>query len=184
MESVSLISVYSHPGDVISLAPHPRDPTLLLTSTSDGDACLWCTNASDPEESIPTSLASSAAAPLKAVAKVPQIALSKLLWCFEYPEKVLTLGQKIVNVWDISETIKESDSIKLSASPVAGAWDPHHSNSICIAEKCRVFGWDLRSHKNTFSIDSAHKYGLRDVDYNPNKPFFLASCGGKAISIV
>jgi WD40 repeat protein len=61
---------------------------------------------------------------------------------------------------------------------LAGCIDPHHPESLSVAHGCNVLGWDLRTPQSaSFKIDGAHKYMVRDVDYNPNRPQNLATCG-------
>ncbi|KAH9078550.1 hypothetical protein Ae201684P_019632 [Aphanomyces euteiches] len=37
--------------------------------------------------------------------------------------------------------------------------------------------WDIRSNKVAYKIDKAHLECARDIDYNPNKPYYIASGG-------
>ena len=40
-----------------------------------------------------------------------------------------------------------------------------------------MYGWDLRSAEQTHHIQSAHRMGVRDIDYNVNKPWALVTGG-------
>ena len=35
----------------------------------------------------------------------------------------------------------------------------------------------MKSNKQTFLIENAHQQLIRDIDFNPNKQYYLASCG-------
>ncbi|CAN0484935.1 unnamed protein product, partial [Ectocarpus sp. 12 AP-2014] len=59
----------------------------------------------------------------------------------------------------------------------AAAWDPHRPVEVATAASCSVTCWDLRTMKATTSVAEAHRFAVRDLDYNPNKPFCLATCG-------
>lgn len=37
--------------------------------------------------------------------------------------------------------------------------------------------WSFPPCRQTAKVDVAHKYAVLDVDYNPNKPFYLVTCG-------
>lgn len=65
----------------------------------------------------------------------------------------------------------------LGSSVGALRWDPHHSNYISYTLGGCIQTWDVRAKSVAFSIDDAHLQTVLDVDYNPNKPFCLASGG-------
>lgn len=57
-------------------------------------------------------------------------------------------------------------------------WNPHHSyTQIATCNDTVIRGWDLRSMKQTYSIESAHGQMVRDLDFNSNKQYYLVSCG-------
>lgn len=59
-----------------------------------------------------------------------------------------------------------------------GEWNPHHnSTSIATANDNHIRGWDLRSMKTTWTVENAHAQLIRDLDFNPNKQYVIASCG-------
>lgn len=53
-----------------------------------------------------------------------------------------------------------------------GAWDPHDSNIVALTCDSSVQFWDLRTMKNTNSIEHAH---ARNVDYDPKKKYMLVT---------
>jgi len=48
---------------------------------------------------------------------------------------------------------------------------------IATAQQNTLSWWDLRTFKMGAKVDQPHKSGIRDVDFNPNKPFILVTCG-------
>jgi WD40 repeat protein len=61
-----------------------------------------------------------------------------------------------------------------------GRWDPHHVNEIAASAGGDVYGYDLRqpnSSSPSHWIQGAHSQVVYDLDYNPNKPYCLMTCG-------
>ena len=67
-----------------------------------------------------------------------------------------------------------------------GRFDPHHRNEIVAIVGGHVYGYDLRQCDTTtdattilpaWCILNAHTQMTYDVDYNPNKPYCLMTCG-------
>uniref|UniRef100_A0A5S6Q8L2 WD_REPEATS_REGION domain-containing protein n=1 Tax=Trichuris muris TaxID=70415 RepID=A0A5S6Q8L2_TRIMR len=60
----------------------------------------------------------------------------------------------------------------------AGRWDPHHDcSTIALVSGSSVSGWDVRSLSQTYCIENAHLLRVRDLDFNPNRPYLLATAG-------
>ncbi|XP_072782125.1 EARP and GARP complex-interacting protein 1 isoform X2 [Taeniopygia guttata] len=60
----------------------------------------------------------------------------------------------------------------------SGRWSPHHNcTQIATANDTTVRGWDTRSMRQIYCIENAHGQLVRDLDFNPNKQYYLASCG-------
>lgn len=53
----------------------------------------------------------------------------------------------------------------------------HNYSQIATCNDTAIRGWDLKSNKQTFLIENAHQQLVRDIDFNPNKQYYLASCG-------
>lgn len=68
-------------------------------------------------------------------------------------------------------------------TPAKLSWDPHNTNICAITCGTSVIQLDFRcdSYKasvlNGIHIPSCHKFGVTDLDYNPNKPNMLSTCG-------
>jgi len=108
-----------------------------------------------------------------------------------------------ITQWDLSMGMAESmhdvtgDNAPLP--PIARpriAWDPHHGSSLAVSWGRGIRFVDLRSSSTTAARSSsstgsdnngssniarAHRYGVTDMDYNPNKPFTLATSGLEGI---
>jgi WD40 repeat protein len=100
--------------------------------------------------------------------------------------EVLTLdraGQ--VTQWDItaaqsirSQIVADPDH---QMTPPRVKWDPHHSYAAAVTAGAQVHLLDWRTDTSiatgTCSIFTAHRYGVTDVDFNPNKPHVVATAG-------
>jgi WD40 repeat protein len=66
----------------------------------------------------------------------------------------------------------------VDGGPSAACWDPHHARVVASADGRHLRCWDLRAGNTpTATIANAHEDLVKDVDFNPNKPFHLLSCG-------
>lgn len=59
----------------------------------------------------------------------------------------------------------------------AAAWDPHHPKCVAAAAGDGVRSWDVRAKKSSYAVAEAHTAVCRALDYNPNKPWQLATGG-------
>ncbi|XP_071836526.1 EARP-interacting protein homolog isoform X2 [Apostichopus japonicus] len=99
--------------------------------------------------------------------------------------RVISLTETHILLWDlnVSDTeAKLANSVALEAKGhpkfTAGRWNPHHNNTqIATANDTMIRGWDVRSMKEAYKIENAHNQLVRDLDFNPNKQYYLASCG-------
>eukprot|EP00614_Pseudopedinella_elastica_P009445 CAMPEP_0172599642 /NCGR_PEP_ID=MMETSP1068-20121228/19753_1 /TAXON_ID=35684 /ORGANISM="Pseudopedinella elastica, Strain CCMP716" /LENGTH=336 /DNA_ID=CAMNT_0013399955 /DNA_START=27 /DNA_END=1034 /DNA_ORIENTATION=+ len=182
-ESVYLVRSYIHPKDVSSLAPSPREADLLFTCSGLGDAVLW--RAPEAQGVFLEDRDANGASPtssLESVAELPQGSdAHEIIWRKDDTGDaiVASFGVSGVRLWNIRNSLEDigklshADSMRVSS----GAWDPHHPSNIAIVCSCSLQGWDTRILKSTYEIAMAHKYACRSVDYNPNKPGFLVTCG-------
>ncbi|GAU99044.1 hypothetical protein RvY_10099 [Ramazzottius varieornatus] len=99
--------------------------------------------------------------------------------------QILTLKLNGLTLWDIDSALP---SLNVKANiPVEGKghirvvgakWSPHHSNSVIgVCTETSVRGIDLRDNKISFTIDNPHGYMTRQLDFNQNKPYDVATCG-------
>eukprot|EP00929_Paragymnodinium_shiwhaense_P091639 TRINITY_DN51543_c0_g1_i1.p1 TRINITY_DN51543_c0_g1~~TRINITY_DN51543_c0_g1_i1.p1 ORF type:complete len:381 (+),score=68.44 TRINITY_DN51543_c0_g1_i1:96-1238(+) len=59
----------------------------------------------------------------------------------------------------------------------AACMDPHHPKQVSTVDDTHLKTWDLRQSKLAFKKEGAHLFGARDVDYNPNVPYQVVTCG-------
>ncbi|XP_015417279.1 PREDICTED: protein TSSC1 [Myotis davidii] len=60
----------------------------------------------------------------------------------------------------------------------SGRWSPHHNcTQVATASDTAVRGWDTRSMRQIYCMENAHGQLVRDLDFNPNKQYYLATCG-------
>ena len=110
---------------------------------------------------------------------------------------VVTLDdQGTVVQWDLSLGLAESMTTLSSSSAGGGssdavppmarprvAWDPHHAPALAVTWGTALRFLDLRTSSSTGesavtgTIARAHRYGVTDIDYNPNKPYTCATSG-------
>lgn len=60
---------------------------------------------------------------------------------------------------------------------LAGCWDPHHTDTFVAAQGRSLAAFDLRTMRPAQGVRDAHEGTVRDVDYNPNKPYHVVSGG-------
>jgi len=100
--------------------------------------------------------------------------------------RVISLDESNIRLWNLDSkfSVKAAESITIAAGDKKGAaklrtmaWNPHTANQIGTANDCALRGWDLRSLRQTWAIELAHTLAVRDLDFNPNKPHQIVSCG-------
>jgi len=93
---------------------------------------------------------------------------------------VVSLDENNIRVFDLETNFtnpKASRTIPSNGRLFAGAMDPLHANLMAVANETSIKGYDFRAPKEAYSIDKAHSEGVRDIDFNPNKAYYLASGG-------
>lgn len=103
------------------------------------------------------------------------------------PGDVLTVDdQGMVTQWDLSLGTAESVHSVQATSESAPTmslprviWDPHQSNAAAVSWGRGVSFLDVRAGAlgGPSTIARAHRYGVTDMDYNPNKPYTLVTSG-------
>ncbi|CAM9619831.1 EARP and GARP complex-interacting protein 1 [Lampetra fluviatilis] len=99
--------------------------------------------------------------------------------------KAVTLSDNHLLCWDLKESstqavLTSSTSLegKGQLKFTAGRWSPHHNcTQVATANDTVIRGWDIRSMRQAYCIENAHGQLVRDMDFNPNKQYYLASCG-------
>ncbi|CAL8131696.1 unnamed protein product [Orchesella dallaii] len=93
--------------------------------------------------------------------------------------RVATIYSTQYFVWDVEGgEPKLISSSKSTSEMYMGKWNPHlDGNQLATVTTTAVSGVDMRSMKQSWSIPLAHKFQVRDVDFNPNKQYCMATCG-------
>jgi len=173
-EGIKFISMFSHPKEIQSITSCPFDQSLFFTvynSGSEYKSSLW--KISDTQDSIEEVFE------LKG-----HTGLIKPILCDPSggSDYIVSLDDTNIRLWSkIDASTKESPTIiktfgNLSKLTV-GCLNPNISNQLATANHTNIKGWDFRNAKETFSIDNAHQEHIRDIDFNPNKPYYLLSAG-------
>lgn len=100
-------------------------------------------------------------------------------------KRVVSLADSHILLWDLEgsssqATLASSASLegKGQLKFTTGRWSPHHNCSqVATANDTAIRGWDTRTMSQIYCIESAHGQLVRDLDFNPNKQYYLASCG-------
>jgi len=105
----------------------------------------------------------------------------------EGASKMVTLEENTLSLWDINNTSNTSESLRQYTIPpnsynekiqiTAGVWNPHSSNAFVTTNNEDVLAWDCRNDGVVMKVENAHEMLVQDVDYNPNKPYFIATAG-------
>jgi WD40 repeat protein len=81
-------------------------------------------------------------------------------------------------VWDVTDGVHKVKSTLSSPNLYSSKWNPHlDGNQFALISASSVTGMDLRSMKEAWKIPKAHKFQVRDIDFNPNKQYYVATCG-------
>ncbi|XP_034015663.1 EARP-interacting protein homolog [Thalassophryne amazonica] len=100
-------------------------------------------------------------------------------------KRVISLADNYALLWDLQESSTQatvSSTIthegKGQLKFTSGKWSPHHNCSqLATANDTAIRGWDLRTMSQIYCIENAHGQLVRDLDFNPNRQYYLASCG-------
>ena len=115
----------------------------------------------------------------------------KAVWKPDEGTEVITFSEDRIFIWDLeSHALKrviDMDCSKIPSLPTtsrlsktsAVRWSPHcNGNILGAAIGSHVLGLDLRASSSPFVWNiNAHNNLTRDVDFNPNAQYYMASCG-------
>jgi len=188
-------AVYSHPAEVWSLAPCPSHADLFFSTYSTGleyKASLWRTPSVAPQENKDDE------STVHALEEVVELKghkgkIRNVLWqphegdspsssSSSSSSKVVSLDEHRLHLWQLEQGASKlsqdnaSQSNKVEAL-MAGAWDPHHESEVVTVNQKAIRAWDLRTMKESMVIENAHEDLIRDIDYNPNKPYHIVTAG-------
>mmetsp|Transcript_19501 Transcript_19501/g.32077 ORF Transcript_19501/g.32077 Transcript_19501/m.32077 type:complete len:387 (+) Transcript_19501:58-1218(+) len=192
------VARFDHKGEVWDLAPHPSDASLLLTCSRNGGKSSGQLFRMDIEHVQPgesRELESLGALPIKTLG---DSLLRRMVWhpagdddalpgaqarCTS--ERFVSVQDDTVRLWelaegrldDLGECTARNTEEWMEMSTMCACWDPHHENEFAIGRGTKIETIDLRSMEVVRRIDNAHNDMVHDIDYNPNKPYYLASGG-------
>jgi len=98
-------------------------------------------------------------------------------------DRLCTVVDSQIVLWDLnngSVSVHSKISMERKNNPIinGGQWNPHHGcNQFAAAIDTNIHIWDIRSKACCSSIDGAHGQMIRHMDFNPNKQYYLATCG-------
>uniref|UniRef100_A0A1B6D331 EIPR1-like beta-propeller domain-containing protein n=1 Tax=Clastoptera arizonana TaxID=38151 RepID=A0A1B6D331_9HEMI len=92
-------------------------------------------------------------------------------------------------VWDLGDgcaKLTSTGCLEGKGHPkfTTGKWNSQHSGpQFATANDMCIRGWDLRANnKQVWMIENAHTQLVRDLDFNPNRQYYLGTCGDDACS--
>lgn len=108
-----------------------------------------------------------------------------IVWNAVLPEQVISLTKKQLSLYTLTHGARASTAAEsaTAAPPVEGGvfscgrWDPHHAHSLGVGCGGSVLSMDMRTMKAAHTVSGAHTQRVRGLDYNPNKPYVVLSCG-------
>jgi len=176
---IKCMCIYPHPSEIWNLAPCPSDAKRFIScynqisnnNSSDFKATLW-----EMKEEDST---------LFEVADFPDHVgeIKCALWNPNETSKsrnIITIDEGTLRQWKIDNSIpKLAGTIAAPRSKkyTTGCCSSIHPEQIITANENSVHGFDLRSLKETYSINNAHSPFVRDLDFNPYKDYFLVTGG-------
>ncbi|XP_036191335.1 EARP and GARP complex-interacting protein 1 isoform X1 [Myotis myotis] len=185
-------------GEIWHISASPADKGVLATcynKIADSRVLTCAAVWRMPEESEPGSHespdeSSSTAHALELLCDLDSVAAHGSVACVVWEPtgdgtRVISLADNHLLLWDL----QASSSRALLASSASlegkgqlrftsGRWSPHHNcTQVATANDTAVRGWDTRSMRQIYCMENAHGQLVRDLDFNPNKQYYLATCG-------
>ncbi|CAH0550838.1 unnamed protein product [Brassicogethes aeneus] len=99
------------------------------------------------------------------------------------PNRAMTVTENNLVLWDISEESgKDVWNVNLKAKNnpkfTTGKWNPHQNcNQFTTVTETHLKTYDIRTGEIAWNIDGIHNQLVRDLDYNMNKQYYVATCG-------
>ncbi|KAE9035362.1 hypothetical protein PR003_g7672 [Phytophthora rubi] len=199
---VTTRQVFRHPGEVLSLAPSPQDRQLLVTCGKQRgqptEASLWKlpdaeeapAHSEDDAEGGRDHAVDATAQDLTQLAAFPaqKLPVSEVAWDATADSPTLASAHEtLLRTWRLDGgSVEAQEKLELDVSMLGGttkrgasalAWDPHHASQLAFALGGSVRTWDLRAKRDSVSVEDAHPSATLSLDFNPNKPYAIASGG-------
>ena len=103
----------------------------------------------------------------------------------ENEHQLMSVGDGALCLWDVNQALPSlvssyafPEKKGFPCSITNGKWNPHHgAKQFAVGIGQGIQSWDVRADAPSFQIESAHSQLVRDLDFNPNKQYFMATCG-------
>lgn len=198
LNQIEAAVVYNHPDQIWSMEPSPSELDRVLTShqSSSGKTAvsLW-RMPHQTEEDLESGVTIEDKLELNQEATLvntdhPSSVVQSLKWHPTKANQVLAADTQSVRVITLADgrmettstytydhTHNEDSNVMWNLTSGIVAWDPHTSAGCATARGTTLHLLDTRKMKSTQDIPHAHDGSIRDVEYNPNKPSILVTCG-------
>lgn len=196
--TVDAILPHNTTGPVAGIATSPSDKTVVLTYAEDTNAAtLWkipheVMNRTDvdydDDDSPPSTMGMEESAKLEMKSKIVDMA-----WRGASDDEPSAMGDVVtldqsgnLSQWDVSFGSAEASrqiTANVSGSkwnlPPRMAWDPHSHDAMVVSSgnKVQLVDWRTNASDGSSQAFQCHRYGITDLDYNPNKPHVLTTAG-------
>lgn len=179
--------VYHHSdGEVWKLNASPTDPSLIASCYNSVNKENLCTMKTAILK-IPDTFNNDNIDNLEIVTKFDTATFGNDIKTTEFHPNDRTKAASVTDnqivVWDIlSENAQNVSSITLEGknSPkfTTGKWNPHQNgNQFATATDTHLKTYDIRTGSLAWNIDNVHSQLTRDIDFNLNKQYHIATCG-------
>jgi len=170
---VNRVALYSHPFEIWHLTCSPHNHDLLVTAYNTGNGfkgSLWKIDEQTNQ--------------IEELEKLGQItgSIKTVLWDpseSDDAHNIAYLDDNSIHVWDLN-TAKETSLLKLPETDkiTSGCWNTYFQEQIVVSQGTDISCYDIRkSDKTAFSVPGAHQQIVRDIDINPNLPYYFVSGG-------
>ena len=190
---VVCLKAFAHPNEVWSCAtcPAPEHAELMCTTYSTGSelkTSLWRMTGVAASAATETSTGPPPLSQLDELAQLGAAPLGEhlgVIWNAVLPEQIVELCRNRLSLVTLAHGAVSSSTAESAATapPIEGKsfscarWDPHHAHSLGVGCGGALLSIDTRSMKLAHTVAEAHSQRVRAVDYNPNKPYVVLSCG-------
>lgn len=178
---------YTHTSKItrVYLQPVPSSSNTYSSGKSDDSSTG---SASDSDSPRSKSRSSAQNRNSKSISPVSPQAIAKVFNSAsmgEQPSKFMSLENHRFHIWQIERNETPLNSVKGSNTPLTcAAWNAHDVNQIVIGGVSHGFKiLDIRALNNansttvSWKCDHAHADVIRDIQWNPMIPHWLATCG-------
>lgn len=183
-------------GEVWHIAASPINPDYISTCynhlTPDGkcemEGAIWLIPPSKGGNDSPADDNLSTIPSVEMITKLDTSSygndVKSIVWHPVEGNQLISLVDEYILLWDIGNNnqakLKASATADLKGKPkfTSLQWNPHQNcTQVATAIDTSIRGWDLRSMQQIWIIEGAHGQLVREFDFNPNRQYFLASCG-------